>query len=95
MVDANAILNERKSTDKSSLYWSAKALADVYSSPSDLNKGSFLRATSCMPWNLCVTCAMAPCVGYLTAKIWVVLELVVELDSWIIKLEPLRRGDLF
>ena len=41
-VDTNVHLNERtcsgKSSDKSSLYWSAKALADVYSSPLDFNK---------------------------------------------------------
>ena len=41
MVDTNALLNDRtsgKSADKPSLYRSAKALADVYSSPLDFNK---------------------------------------------------------
>ena len=71
MVDPNALLNERtcsgKSADKPSLCRSAEAPADVYSLLSDFNKSSCgrknpnLPATSCMPWNLCVTCTMAPC----------------------------------
>lgn len=44
MVDTNALLNERtcsgKFADKSSLYWSAEALVDENSSPSDFNRSS-------------------------------------------------------